>query len=55
MGTHLLCISTSFWLLRAPKSWLKHFFQPFFSRFSTFFVNFKAFSVISQLKSTKNV
>ena len=27
----------------------------FFSRFSTFFVHFKAFSVISPLKSTKNV
>ena len=37
----LLCISTSFWVLRAPKSWLKHFFQPF----STFFLHFKLFSV----------
>ena len=27
----------------------------FFSRFSTFFVHFRAFSVISRLKSTKNV
>ena len=31
---YLLCILTSIWLLRAPKSWLKHFFQPF----SSFFV-----------------
>ena len=42
---------TSFWVLRAPKSWSK----PFFSCFSTFFVHFKAFSVISRLKSLKNV
>ena len=31
---HLLSIWTSFWVLRTPKSWSKHFF----SRFSTFFV-----------------
>ena len=43
----ILCISTGFWVLRAPKSWSK----PFFSRFPTFFVHFKAFSVISRLKS----
>ena len=36
-------------MLQAPKSWLNNFFQPF----STFFVNFKPFSVISRLKSTK--
>ena len=47
----LLCISTSFWVLRAPKSWSKHFCQPF----SNFVVHFKAFTVISRLKSTKNV
>ena len=47
----MLCILTSFRVLRAPKSWLKHFFQPF----STFFVHFKLFSVISRLKSIKNV
>ena len=48
---YLLCISTSFWVLYALKSWSKHFF----SCCSTFFVHFKAFSVISRLKSTKNV
>ena len=36
---YLLCILTSIWLLRAPKSWLKHFFQPF----SGFFVQKKIF------------
>ena len=44
-----LCISTSFWVLRAAKSWSK----PFYSRFLTFFVHFKAFSVISRLNSYK--
>ena len=29
---YLLCISTSFWVLRAPKSWSNYFFQ----RFSTY-------------------
>ena len=29
--------------------------ETFFRHFSTFFVYFKAFSVISQLKSTKNI
>ena len=47
----VLCILTSFWVLHAPKSWLKIFF----SHFSTYFVHFKAFSVISRLKSTNNV
>ena len=28
-GMQVLCILTSFWVLRAPKSWSKHFFQPF--------------------------
>ena len=46
-----LCILTSFWVLHAPESWSKHFFQPF----STFFLLFKPFSVISRLKSLKNV
>ena len=36
---HLLFISTSFWVLRAPKSWLKYFFE----LFSTFFLDFKKF------------
>ena len=44
---YLLCISTSFWVLLAPKICSKHFFGPF----STFFVHFKHFSVIFQLKS----
>ena len=26
----MLCFSTSFWVLRAPKSWSKPFIQPFF-------------------------
>ena len=50
-NTSLLCISTSFWVLAAPKIWLNYFFQPFV----TFFLHFELFSVISQLKSTKNV
>ena len=25
----VLCIFTSFWVLRAPESWLQHFFWPF--------------------------
>ena len=37
--TCVLCISTSFQMLAATDSWLKHFFQPF----SKFFVNFKPF------------
>ena len=32
----MLCISTSFWVLRAPKSWLKHFFQPLFNLFCNY-------------------
>ena len=32
----LLCILTSFWVLRAPKSWAKHCFQPFFNLFYYF-------------------
>ena len=40
-----------FLVLCAPEIWLKHFFQPF----STFFLLFKPFSVISRLKSLKNI
>ena len=47
----MLCISTSFQVLRAPESWSKPFFQPF----SSFFVQFLPFSVISRMKSTKTV
>ena len=52
-NSHLcwLCISTSFQVLHAPKNWLKHFFQPF----STSFVHFKPFSVISHLKLAKTI
>ena len=32
----VLCISTSFRVLAAPESWLKHFFQPFFDLFCSF-------------------
>ena len=45
----LLCISTSFWVLRSTQKLVKLLFRPF----STFFVHFKLFSVISHLKSTK--
>ena len=48
----VLCILTSFPVLRAPKSWLKYFFS---AVFNLFFVHFKPFSVISCLKSPKNV
>ena len=47
----LLCVWTSFQVLAAPESWPNYFFQPF----STFFDDFKTCSVISHLKSTKNV
>ena len=47
----MLCILTSFWVLHALKRWLKLFFQPF----STFFVHFKPFSVISGLKWLKSI
>ena len=46
--SRVLCILTRFQVLAAPESWSNYFFQPF----STFFVDFKPFSV---LKSTKNV
>ena len=53
INTHvyLLCISTSFWVLRPPESWSKYFFQ----LFSTFFVHLKLFSVILCLKSPINM
>ena len=35
----VLCISTSFRVLRAPESWLKHFFQPFFNLFCIFLLS----------------
>ena len=47
----VLCISTSLQVLAAPESWSNNFFQSF----STFFFLFKPFSVISGLKSTKNI
>ena len=45
----VLCILTSFPVLCAPESWSNYFFQPF----STFFVNFKTFSVISRPEINK--
>ena len=54
----LLCISTSFWVLRAPKSWSKHFFQPFFYFFcsiQTFFSDFTPEINKNVWKLTKNV
>ena len=45
LNTQMLCISTSFWVLRAPKSWPKHFFQTFFNLFCSFqifFIDFTA-------------
>ena len=32
----VLCISTSFWVLRAPESWLKYFFSVVFNLFFFF-------------------
>ena len=43
MYAPVLCISTSFWVLRAPKSWSNYFFQ----LFSTFFVHFRKSSLNS--------
>ena len=36
----LLCILTSFVVLRAPKSWSNYFFQPFSNFFYTFFTEY---------------
>ena len=47
----VLCISTSFWVLRTPESWLNYFFQ----LFSTFFVHlnhFQWFHVWNQQSSS---
>ena len=41
----VMCILTSFWVLRAPECWLNYFFQ----LLSTFFVPFKPFSVFSDV------
>ena len=46
----MLFIPTSFWVRRTSKSWSKHFF----SHFSTIFVHFKPFSVISW-RSQQNI
>ena len=37
----LLCISTSIWMLGAPESWSKHFFELFSSLFSDFMPEIK--------------
>ena len=47
----LLHISTSFWMLCAPESWSKQFFQPF----STLFVQFEPFSVNEKLLTNNNI
>ena len=44
----VLYILTSFWVLHAPKSWLKTFFQPFFCRFSAIFQHLTFISKIFQ-------
>ena len=41
---HLLYILTSFWVLRALKSWSKHFLQPFFNLFCSFYGFFSDFT-----------
>ena len=41
-NAYMLCISNSFWVRAAPKSWSNYFFLPF----SSFFVNFKHISGI---------
>ena len=52
----VLCISTSFLVLRAPESWLKHFLRPFstsfvhFKHFSTFFLDFSQKIIETHLK-----
>ena len=48
-----MCISTSFWVLAVPKSWLNYFFQPF----STFFLIlnlFRRFHCWNQQKTSEN-
>ena len=56
-----LCILTSFWVLRASKSWLKYFFGAVFKLFCSFqtFFNYflaeKTFFMISAEKSMKNI
>ena len=47
----MFCILTNFQVLEAPESWWNYFFKAVFN----LFVDFKPFSVISRLKSTKNV
>ena len=54
----VLCISTSFWVLHAPKSWSKHFFQPFFNlfcSFQSFFSDFTAEINKKHLKMNKKI
>ena len=49
----MLCISNSFWVLAATKSWLKHFFQPFFKLFCSFQSFFSDFTAEINKKWTK--
>ena len=54
----LLCISTSFWVLRAPKSWLNYFFSAIlnlFCTFQTFFSDFTAEINEKRLKKNKKM
>ena len=46
---YLLCISTSFWVLRAPEGQLKHFLQ----LFSTYFIHFRCFFLDFSFKMNK--
>ena len=49
----MLCISTSFWLLHAPKSWLKYFFHPI-SSFLLILNFFQWFHGWNQQKTPEN-
>ena len=51
MKDWVLCFSTSFWVLRARKSWSKHIFQLFFNLFCSFQSFFSDFTA----EITKNV
>ena len=54
----MLCISTSFWVLRALKSWSKPFFSvvfPPFCSFQSFFSDFTAEITKKRLKMNKKM
>ena len=52
-NTHLLCLSTSLWVLRVPESWSKYFFQPF-SAFFLILNLFQWFHSWNQQKPSQN-